>query len=143
MLAFSSRYSFSLQLLCGINAITLHTSSLSLQNNQRFWPLTTSAALSQSQSSIDNLSIEPLQSKTSADPFTDTNVVNNGVPEEEDDNDEEEEKGISKIQVPRQKYIPVAKSDLLNGIVSNLFPSTYEPHDDDDDDVRSFRLLSS
>ncbi|PPD72447.1 hypothetical protein GOBAR_DD30646 [Gossypium barbadense] len=44
--------------------------------------------------------------------------------------------GISRIQVPRQKYIPVSKAELLDAIVSSLFESR-------DEDARQFRLLSS
>ncbi|PPS11973.1 hypothetical protein GOBAR_AA08682 [Gossypium barbadense] len=43
--------------------------------------------------------------------------------------------GISRIQVPRQKYIPVSKAELLDAIVSSLFESR-------DEDARQFRLLS-
>lgn len=54
------------------------------------------------------------------------------------DGDEDEEVGISKLQVPRQKYIPVSKSDLLDSIVSMIFKS-----DDPDDDILHFRRLAS
>ena len=53
------------------------------------------------------------------------------------DGDEDEEVGISKLQVPRQKYIPVSKSDLLDSIVSMMFKS------DDPDDILHFRRLAS
>lgn len=53
------------------------------------------------------------------------------------DGDEDEEVGISKLQVPRQKYIPVSKSDLLDSIVSMIFKS------DDPDDILHFRRLAS
>ncbi|KAJ7952075.1 DUF3754 family protein [Quillaja saponaria] len=57
-------------------------------------------------------------------------VVPKGKDEEDDD------VGISKIQVPRQKYIPVSKSDLLDAIVSMMFQSPEE------EDVHHFLLLS-
>lgn len=89
-------------------------------------------------------------------PNTQTNNLNNDndkesknddtIPEkearEEDDKEDEEGKGISKIRVPRQKYIPVSKSDLLSGILSNMFP-TSSVVDRDDDEVKHFLLLSS
>ncbi|PON87710.1 hypothetical protein TorRG33x02_165540 [Trema orientale] len=58
---------------------------------------------------------------------------------EEEEEEEEEGKGISKIKVPRQKYIPISKTELLSGILSNVFHAT----DDDDDQVQDFLLLSS
>ncbi|XP_035539265.1 uncharacterized protein LOC109021288 isoform X2 [Juglans regia] len=53
---------------------------------------------------------------------------------------EEEEEGISisKLQVPRQKYIPVSKAELLDAIVSMMFKSQK-----DGDDSHEFLLLSS
>ncbi|KAJ4847732.1 hypothetical protein Tsubulata_006906 [Turnera subulata] len=56
---------------------------------------------------------------------------------EEEEEEGEEEKGISKIQVAREKYIPVSKAELLDTIVLKLFDS------DRDDDADQFRLLSS
>ena len=58
------------------------------------------------------------------------------------DEEEEEEEGvsISTIQVPRQKYIPVPKAELLDAIVLMMFQSH---QDDDDDDSQQFLLLSS
>lgn len=50
--------------------------------------------------------------------------------------EEEEGKGISRIRVSRQKYIPVSKAELLDGIISNMF-------DADDDDTERFLLLST
>lgn len=55
----------------------------------------------------------------------------------DEDDDEDEEVGISKMQVPRQKYIPVSKSELVDAIVSMMFKS------DDQDDVQHLRLLAS
>ncbi|XP_027339738.1 uncharacterized protein LOC113853530 isoform X2 [Abrus precatorius] len=55
---------------------------------------------------------------------------------EHDHDDDEEEVGISKIQVPRQKHIPVSKSQLLDAILSIIF---HQRHDD----AHHFRLLTS
>uniref|UniRef100_A0A803PBE7 Uncharacterized protein n=1 Tax=Cannabis sativa TaxID=3483 RepID=A0A803PBE7_CANSA len=63
------------------------------------------------------------------------NIKRQGLHESE----EEEEKWISKIQVPRQKYIPTSKTELLSGIVSNMFHAT----GDVDDQLEDFLLLSS
>lgn len=54
---------------------------------------------------------------------------------------EEEDEGISipKLQVPRQKYIPVSKAELLDAIVSMMF----ESEKDDGNDSEEFLLLSS
>lgn len=51
--------------------------------------------------------------------------------------DRDEDHAISKIPVSRQKYIPVSKSELLDGVVSNLFWD-----ENDVDDLQQF-LLSS
>ncbi|KAI4355916.1 hypothetical protein L6164_004641 [Bauhinia variegata] len=51
--------------------------------------------------------------------------------------EEKEEVGISKIQVPRQKHIPVSKSQLLDAILSVMFKS------EEQDDIDHFRLLTS
>lgn len=53
-----------------------------------------------------------------------------------EDDDSEEEEGISSIHVPREKYINVSKSDLVNGIVTKLL-------DPQDGDADIFLLLSS
>ena len=60
---------------------------------------------------------------------------------EEDEEEEEEGKWISKIQVPRQKYIPISKTELLSGILSNTFDARTD--NGDDDQVQDFLLLSS
>lgn len=55
--------------------------------------------------------------------------------QEQDDNQKEEEEegiSISRIQVPRQKYIAVSKTELLDAIVSTMFDS----QDDKDQFVR-------
>ncbi|KAL1189249.1 hypothetical protein V5N11_014742 [Cardamine amara subsp. amara] len=54
----------------------------------------------------------------------------------EDEDSEEEEEGISSIHVPREKYINVSKSDLVNGIVTKLLQSQ-------DGEADMFLLLSS
>jgi len=59
---------------------------------------------------------------------------NNKKKNSKDDDDEEEEVGISKIQVPRQKHIPVSKSQLLDAILSNMLHQ---------DTAHHFRLLTS
>lgn len=61
-------------------------------------------------------------------------VLGEGL-EEEEEQEEEDEKGISKIRVARQKYIPVSKAEILNAIALKLFESQ--------DDADEFRLLSS
>ncbi|KAL9323257.1 hypothetical protein ACSQ67_011310 [Phaseolus vulgaris] len=53
-----------------------------------------------------------------------------------DDNGGDEEDGISKIRVPRQKHIPVSKSQLVDAILSVMFN---QPQDD----AHHFRLLTS
>lgn len=53
-----------------------------------------------------------------------------------DEEEEEEEAGISRIQVPRQRYIQVSKAELLDAVVLKLF-------DSEDDDVDHFLRLSS
>uniref|UniRef100_A0A2P2LBU2 Uncharacterized protein LOC105126210 isoform X2 n=1 Tax=Rhizophora mucronata TaxID=61149 RepID=A0A2P2LBU2_RHIMU len=58
-----------------------------------------------------------------------------GGQEEKEEEEKEEEKGISKIRVARQKYIPVSKAELMNAIVLKLF--------DSQDDADQFILLSS
>ncbi|XP_010506707.1 PREDICTED: uncharacterized protein LOC104783275 [Camelina sativa] len=51
--------------------------------------------------------------------------------------EDDEEEGISSIHVPREKYINVSKSDLVNGIVNTLLDSQ------DGGDADIFLLLSS
>lgn len=80
------------------------------------------------------VSTEPLETRNDVNlTITDTSGV---VPRIKNDEDEDEEPGISRIQVPRQKYIPVSKAELLDAVVSSLFESR-------DEDARQFRLLSS
>ncbi|CAH2057637.1 unnamed protein product [Thlaspi arvense] len=52
------------------------------------------------------------------------------------DDESEEEEGISSIHVPREKYISVSKSDLVDGIVTTLLDSK-------DGDADIFLLLAS
>lgn len=60
--------------------------------------------------------------------------------QEEEEEEEEEGVSISRIKVPRQKYIPVSKAELLDAIVLKMFQSQ---QDDDDGDTQQFLLLSS
>ncbi|ESQ39335.1 hypothetical protein EUTSA_v10001331mg [Eutrema salsugineum] len=53
-----------------------------------------------------------------------------------EDDDSEEEEGISSVHVPREKYISVSKSDLVDGIVTTLL-------DSQDGDADIFLLLAS
>ncbi|KAH7515406.1 hypothetical protein FEM48_Zijuj10G0023100 [Ziziphus jujuba var. spinosa] len=85
----------------------------------------------------------PAKSNAVSFTSTDTSKINDqkdGVQgnrgEEGEEEEEEEGKGISRIRVPRQKYIPISKAELLDGIVSNMF-------DADADDTKQFLLLSS
>ena len=80
------------------------------------------------------ISTEPLESRNDGVKLTqsDTDDLVPRIKNEE----EEEEPGISRIQVSRQKYIPVSKAELLDAIVSRLFDSR-------DEDAHLFRLLSS
>ncbi|GAU34851.1 hypothetical protein TSUD_259310 [Trifolium subterraneum] len=59
---------------------------------------------------------------------------NNDNNKKKKDKDDDGEVGISKIQVPRQKHIPVSKSQLLDAILSIMF---------DQDAAHHFRLLTS
>lgn len=54
----------------------------------------------------------------------------------EDDDDSEDEEGISSVHVPREKYISVSKSDLVNAIETTLLYSQ-------DGDADIFLLLAS
>ena len=61
------------------------------------------------------------------------------------DGDGDEDEDISNIRVARQKYIPVSKADLLNGIASNLLRASQviSVDDDESDEVEDFLRLSS
>ncbi|KAE8703616.1 putative plastid-lipid-associated protein 10 [Hibiscus syriacus] len=83
------------------------------------------------------ISTEPLESRKNANSIlSDTDDVVPRLKNENDDDDEEEKPGIYRIQVSRQKYIPVSKAELLDAVVSRLFDSREE-------DARQFRLLAS
>jgi hypothetical protein len=60
--------------------------------------------------------------------------TNNSSSKNKKDKDDDGEVGISKIQVPRQKHIPVSKSQLLDAILSIMLDQDVAPH---------FRLLTS
>ena len=60
--------------------------------------------------------------------------------QEEEEEEEEEGVSISRIKVPRQKYIPVSKAELLDAIFLKMFQSQ---QDDGDGDTQQFLLLSS
>lgn len=62
---------------------------------------------------------------------TKLNDTENGVP---DDGAGKGDKAISGIEVPRQRYIPISKSDLLDAIVLML---------ESQEDIDHFVLLSS
>ncbi|KAK7325345.1 hypothetical protein VNO77_29507 [Canavalia gladiata] len=68
------------------------------------------------------------------------NYYQNKVPgvrdDEQDEDEDEDEVGISKVQVPRQKHIPVSKSQLLDAILSTMF-------NQHQDDAHHFHLLTS
>ncbi|XVF72891.1 hypothetical protein PTKIN_Ptkin12aG0157100 [Pterospermum kingtungense] len=88
------------------------------------------------------ISTEPLESRNDGVKLTQSDtddlvprIKNEEEGEEEDKQEEEEKPGISRIQVSRQKYIPVSKAELLDAIVSRLFDSR-------DEDAHHFRLLS-
>ncbi|XP_038684130.1 uncharacterized protein LOC119984326 isoform X4 [Tripterygium wilfordii] len=48
--------------------------------------------------------------------------------DEKEGDDDGDDKGISRIQVPRQSYIPVSKAELLDAIVLRMFDSPDEAH---------------
>lgn len=60
--------------------------------------------------------------------------------QQQEEEEEEEGVSISRIKVPRQKYIPVSKAELLDAIVLKMFQSQ---QDDGDGDTQQFLLLSS
>ncbi|KAK8980916.1 hypothetical protein V6N11_059609, partial [Hibiscus sabdariffa] len=83
------------------------------------------------------ISTEPLEPRNDASLIlSDTGDVVPRLKNEDDEEEEDEKPGISRIQVSRQKYIPVSKVELLDAIVSRLFDSREE-------DARQFRLLAS
>ncbi|KAF3430935.1 hypothetical protein FNV43_RR25665 [Rhamnella rubrinervis] len=125
----------------GALSVTLHRSSVPS-------PAHSQAHFHCSLTGFREMSTGPPPTKTDAVPFTSTHIrksndQKDGIPENEAEDGEEEGKGISRIQVPRQKYIPVSKAELLHGIVLNLFRCQDEDEDEDDDDIQQFSLLSS
>ncbi|KAM5579845.1 hypothetical protein ABKV19_009550 [Rosa sericea] len=115
--------------------------SLSLTSKRRRTTPSTPHSLTVARSSLTGfreISTEPKQPQTEAPLLKKQNDV---VPQKKkrDDEDEDEDDAISKIPVPRQKYIPVSKAELLDGVVSNLF----RDQNGDDDDLEQFLLLSS
>ncbi|GLU00925.1 hypothetical protein SLE2022_182590 [Rubroshorea leprosula] len=86
------------------------------------------------------VSMEPLESRSEDVSLTQRQSNQTAsVPSNDEggeDEEEEEEPGISRIQVPRQRYIQVSKAELLDAIVLKLF-------DSEDDDVHHFLRLSS
>ncbi|KAK7262040.1 hypothetical protein RIF29_28368 [Crotalaria pallida] len=87
---------------------------------------------------------QPVTSSTITDSEEDSEEESSHNTKTEDEDaagDSEEEVGISKIQVPRYKHIPVSKSRLLDAILSNLFNHQHQRHDGDDA-PHHFRLLS-
>lgn len=91
------------------------------------------------------MSTQPLEPKSSSNlkfaqvkPSERKNHKGKHLPDRDDEDEDEDDVGISKIQVPRQKYIPVSKSEILDALVSMMFKS-----DEEDDDVYQFRLLAS
>lgn len=86
------------------------------------------------------LSTEPTQIEAINLKDARKNQKQNDVVPENQEEEEEEEHGISKIPVTRQKYIPVSKAELLDGIVSTVFQ---DRNGDEDDAQQYFLLLSS
>ncbi|XP_061357190.1 uncharacterized protein LOC133301561 isoform X2 [Gastrolobium bilobum] len=86
--------------------------------------------------------VDPSSSSSSASQDEQESMMNNYYkspspnPNDDIDEQDDEEVGISKIQVPRQKHIPVSKSQLLDAILSLMF-------NQDQDDAHHFRLLTS
>ncbi|XP_054780893.1 uncharacterized protein LOC129288382 [Prosopis cineraria] len=123
--------------------------ALSIPQSQALFhsPVTTSMSISRvpscSATGLRDMSILPLEPKSAyTQQVIQVKQSQKGKPkkqndEEEADEDDDEEVGISKLQVPRQKYIPVSKSELLDAIISMKFKS------DDQDGIHHFRLLAS
>lgn len=96
----------------------------------------TAPRCSSSLTGFREISAEPKQPQADATSFTEALKKQNDVASRNNEDDEDEEdQAISKVPVPRQKYIPVSKAELLDGVVSKLFP-------DDDGDLEQFLLLS-
>lgn len=104
----------------------------------------TASALKVASSSLrlPELSIdEPFKSENKSKPNkkdvieSNTKKLKKDVMPSNQDEDEDERISISRIQVPRQKYIPISKAELLDAIVSKML------HSQDDKD--QFLLISS
>ncbi|KAK9202082.1 hypothetical protein WN944_017291 [Citrus x changshan-huyou] len=104
----------------------------------------TASALKVASSSLrlPELSIdEPFKSEYKSKPNkkdvieSNTKKLKKDVMPSNQDEDEDERISISRIQVPRQKYIPISKAELLDAIVSKML------HSQDDKD--QFLLISS
>lgn len=85
---------------------------------------------------------EPLKSESKPKPNSDViesaskKTKKDVAPGDQDEEEEEEEQiSISRVQVPRQKYISVSKAELLDAILSVMF------HSQDDRD--QFLLIAS
>ncbi|GLT51345.1 hypothetical protein SLA2020_247620 [Shorea laevis] len=90
---------------------------------------------------LQAVSMEPLESRSEDVSLTQrqsnqTAFVPSNDEGGDDEEEEEEEAGLSRIQVPRQRYIQVSKAQLLDAVVLKLF-------DSEDDDVHHFLRLSS
>ncbi|KAL6144318.1 hypothetical protein ACLB2K_055012 [Fragaria x ananassa] len=93
----------------------------------------TAPRCSSSLTGFREISAEPKQPQPDATSFTEALKKQNDVASR--NNEDDDDQAISKVPVPRQKYIPVSKAELLDGVVSKLFP-------DDDGDLEQFLLLS-
>ncbi|KAL6134852.1 hypothetical protein ACLB2K_067080 [Fragaria x ananassa] len=99
-------------------------------------PHSVTAPRSSSLTGFREISAEPKQPQADATSFTEALKNQNDVASRNNEDDEDEEdQAISNVPVPRQKYIPVSKAELLDGVVSKLFR-------DDDGDLEQFLLLS-
>lgn len=87
------------------------------------------------------------QSKLQSQPSPISNPKNNKNNKINEEGNNYNKKGISKIQVSRQKYIPVSKSQLHDALLSFLRDNQGRGNGDDDNDddsiVSHFVLLSS
>ena len=79
---------------------------------------------------VQKVHVEDLQFPSLVE-ATKLKIPGNGVP---DDGTGKGDKAISGIQVPRQRYIPISKSELLDAIVLMF---------DSQEDIDQFLLLSS
>ncbi|KAL6137292.1 hypothetical protein ACLB2K_062584 [Fragaria x ananassa] len=99
-------------------------------------PHSLTAPRSSSLTGFREISAEPKHPQANATSFTEALKKQNDVASRNNEDDEDEEdQAISKVPVPRQKYIPVSKAELLDGVVSKLFR-------DDGGDLEQFLLLS-